>query len=751
MQKGAQPQFAPIGGALYVALMRGAYSWVLAWATAVACCPSSAPPVPAMPAPSDAPEPPGPPALRAAPKPLRPVPLFEDEAGVVGAPRDDTAFEFEAEVSADEDVDPVLDGVPAPATAVLRSLPPYLEARRARLAGMSPDGREMLVLTRLSDTTHVHLVRSPLGVRQQVTFGREPVNQAAFIPGDAGGLVYRSDVGGNEDYQLFQLGLQSRALGLLTDGSSRHGPFRWAPRGRHLGYTSNARNGVDMDLYVRDFDTGSTRRVAQAEGQWVIQSWSKDASQLLAQEFRSVSHSTIHLVDVATGATRAVTPQQPGVSCTSAVFHPSAERFYVSCDRDDDFLQLFEVSLPEGQWRRLTPNLRWDVERMALSGDGRLLAFSANEDGVSVLRVLDTQTRRVRVLKGIPAGEIDALKFVGKSHTLAFALATATRPADAYTYDPEQKRLVRWTASEVGGVAPAKFVSPKLVRYPSFDQLKIPAYYFRPDGRGPFPVLIWVHGGPEGQSRPTFDPIIQYFVAELGVAVVVPNVRGSDGYGKRFRDLDNGGLRLDSVRDIGALLEWVAARPELDAARVGIHGASYGGYMVLAALVEYGDRIVAGCDVVGISNFVTFLEATREYRRDLRRPEYGDERNAEMREYLQKISPANHADRIRSALLVTHGANDPRVPVEEARQVVEAVRGSGGEAWFFLAPNEGHGFRKRRNRDRFYQTMATFFERHLLRAKLPEVSAAVDDAEPPATEVEASPDDGRPPSGDAGE
>jgi dipeptidyl aminopeptidase/acylaminoacyl peptidase len=285
---------------------------------------------------------------------------------------------------------------------------------------------------------------------------------------------------------------------------------------------------------------------------------------------------------------------------------------------------------------------------------------------------------------------------------------------DALTYEVNTGEIVRWTRSETGGVPSTAFVVPRLIRFKSFDGREIPAFVSEPRTEGPFPTLIWVHGGPEGQSRPAFDPIVQYFAGRLGIAVVAPNIRGSDGYGRSYLALDDREKRFDSIRDIGHLLDWIEHQPSLDASRTGIYGASYGGYVVLASLVEYGRRIRAGCDVVGISNLVTFLENTSEYRRDIRRREYGDERDPEMRKLLEDISPFNHSNRIESALFVPHGANDPRVPVAEAEAIVERVRPAGRPVWYMLARSEGHSFRKRSNRDKFYQAMASFFAEHLL-------------------------------------
>ncbi len=364
-------------------------------------------------------------------------------------------------------------------------------------------------------------------------------------------------------------------------------------------------------------------------------------------------------------------------------------------------------------WRALTGDIDWNVERIAISHDRRTLALSTNEDGYSVLRLLDTRTRRLSPVRGAPRGYVRSLTFAPEAPVLGFTVQSATNTGDAYTYDLRRRRTVRWTQSEVGGLDASRFVEPTLERYETFDERQIPAFYYRPEGDGPFPVVVYIHGGPESQARPWFSPLTQYLASEAGIAVVAPNVRGSDGYGKSYLLLDNGTRREDSVRDIGALLDWIEAREELDGERVAVFGGSYGGYMVLASMVHYGDRLRAGVDNVGISNFVTFLENTREYRRDLRRAEYGDERDPEMRAHLARISPVNNVDRMNCALFVAHGANDPRVPASEAEQIVEAVRRNGHDVWYMLARNEGHGFQKKNNRDVYLQLTVMFLMEHL--------------------------------------
>jgi dipeptidyl aminopeptidase/acylaminoacyl peptidase len=317
----------------------------------------------------------------------------------------------------------------------------------------------------------------------------------------------------------------------------------------------------------------------------------------------------------------------------------------------------------------------------------------------------------------LPTGVIARLKFDRQSKRLGFTLSTAQSTADVYSVDVKTRALTRWTESEVGGLDPATFVAPERVRYPSFDGRMIDAWYYRPrrSDAKKLPVVISIHGGPEAQATAAFNPTVQYWVNELSVAVLQPNVRGSAGYGKSFLKLDNAAKREDSVADIGALLDWIAKRPELDGERVAVFGGSYGGYMVLASLEHFSERLRCGVEIVGISNFVTFLEHTESYRRDLRRAEYGDERDPELRKLLIAISPTTNASKIKRQLFVAQGQNDPRVPAGEAEQIVKAVRAGGGPVWYVLAKDEGHGFQKKVNRDYFTDAVSRFFEEYLLK------------------------------------
>jgi dipeptidyl aminopeptidase/acylaminoacyl peptidase len=620
--------------------------------------------------------------------------------------------------------------LPRPDPALLR---PYENIRTANLQDWHPTERRLVIRTRFAETTQLHEVAMPLGDRTQITFFEDRVTSGSYRPGNPDQVLFVVDEGGAENFQLHLLDRRTGRSRLVSDGKNRYTGALWAKDGRLLAYTSNARNGRDSDIYVADpAKPGSERRLAEVEGSWTPLDWSRDGRRLLVSEFLSANESYLHWVDVESGKVHAITPRPDKGGATviygGGQWAPDGRAVYTSSDRGGEFRQLVRLDLSEKAEggrpaETVLADIPWDVETADLSDDGSLIAFFVNADGVSRLHLLDLKTGQELPSPDLPEGVAAELRFRPGHRELAFDLEWARSPNDVYTYDPDARRLERWTRSEIGGLDPETFPIPELVRYPTFDETAagvrrtIPALVYRPDpGRfpGKRPVFINIHGGPEGQERPDFLGSNNFFVTEMGVVYVVPNVRGSSGYGKTYLKLDNSDKREDSVKDIGALLDWIAAQPNLDAQRVMVGGGSYGGYMVLASLVHYSDRLRAGFDSVGISNFVTFLENTQDYRRDLRRVEYGDERDPRMRAHLETISPARNAQRIRKPLLVAQGANDPRVPLSESDQIVAAVRGNQVPVWYVVAKDEGHGFRKKTNTDYLRMVLFEFMRRHLL-------------------------------------
>ncbi|MFL5577620.1 MAG: S9 family peptidase [Gemmatimonadaceae bacterium] len=616
----------------------------------------------------------------------------------------------------------VAEGIPAIPSELAEETRRYTEFRSASLADWHPVRRELLVSTRFGNTPQIHRVAAPGGARYQLTFFDEPINDASYEPRAGRYFLFTKDVGGNEFSQLYRYDLASGRATLLTDGGrSQNGGVRWSSAGDRIAYASTRRNGADRDVYVMNpLDPASDRRVLQVSGGgWGPLDWSPDGRRLLVSEFVSVNQGRLWLVDVASGAKSELRPAGASDADTAAYngarFSRDGRGVYLATDRGGEFMRLAYLDLATRRLTPLTADVPWDVEEFEPSPDGRSVAFVTNEDGVSRLHLLDASTRRHRLVPGVPVGVISGLTWHRNGHDLGFTLASARATADVYSVDTRAGTLTRWTRSELGGLVADSLAEPTVVRWKSFDGREISGLYYRPPARftGKRPVIINIHGGPEGQSRPTFLGRNNYFVNELGVAVIYPNVRGSLGYGKTFVKLDNGMKRYDSVKDVGALLDWIAARPELDASRVMVTGGSYGGFMTLAVATTYDDRVCCALDVVGISNFNTFLQNTESYRRDLRRAEYGDERDPAMHDFFERTAPLNNAGRITKPLFVVQGGNDPRVPHTEAEQMVARVRQNGSPVWFLMAKDEGHGFRKKANVDyQFYAT--TMFVRNFL-------------------------------------
>jgi dipeptidyl aminopeptidase/acylaminoacyl peptidase len=614
----------------------------------------------------------------------------------------------------------VADGVPTIPQAVVDATARYQDARGVGFTSWRPGSSEILVSTRAGAVTQLHRLSAPGEVLQQITQGAEPVGGGSWAPTTGDILVFARDLGGNENFQLYRW----ESVGpptLLTDGKSRNTGAAWSHDGKQIAYSSTRRTGRDTDIWVMNPRDPSTAKLVLERdgGGWSVADWSRDGNRLLIRETISANESRLHVLTVSDGSLLRLTPDGRGpVAYGEAKFLPSGDVLATS-DRDTDFQRLIRINQRTGISRPVGPAIRWDVEDFDLSPDGSRLVYETNEDGFSVIRTLDLKTGKPSVAPALPVrGVVGGLEFSSDGSQIAFWLVGARAPGDVYAFSWGKPQVTRWAQGDAGGgLDPLTFIEPSILRTKSFDGQEITGLLYRPDPAkfsGARPVIVDIHGGPEAQSRPGFQGRKNYLLSELGIAIIYPNVRGSSGYGKRFLAMDNGFKREDSVRDIGAILDALALDPGIDKERIGVTGGSYGGYMTLASMIFYADRIRAGYESVGITNFVTFLKNTSPYRVDLRRVEYGDERDPKMAEFLQRISPLTNAARIKDPLLVATGLNDPRVPASEADQIVAAVRANGGQAWHVLARDEGHGFRKKPNQDYLFWASTLFWKTHLL-------------------------------------
>ena len=609
------------------------------------------------------------------------------------------------------------DGVPPVPMALVEATRPYMEFRTASFVDWDPVTKAMLVSTRFGNVAQLHTVAAPGIARRQISFEAEPLG-GVYMPND-GTLVVRKDVGGNEFWQLYTL--KDGRLTLLTDGKSRNAINAVSADGKLLGYSSTRRNGADSDLYVIDpRDPASNRLVLQVKGGgWGIADFAPGNATAVVGNYQSVQKSDLYLLDLATSKLTPIGDHKKTIAYGGAKYAPDGA-LWVTSDEGSDFQRLGTLDPKTGKFTPRAPEKKWDVESFDIAPDGSFIAYLVNEAGISKLRLLDPKTGLSREVAGLPVGGIGGID-IAPWGEIGLTVSSAKVPTDAFSVDPKTLAVKRWTESETGGLDPARNVEPELVEVKSFDGEAVSGFLYRPDPAkfpGKRPLIVNIHGGPEGQSTPGFRGRTNYLLNEQGIAVFYPNVRGSTGYGKRFVSLDNGPfLRENSVKDIGAFLDRLQADPAIDAGRMAVQGGSYGGYMCYASAIRYGDRFKAADCIVAISNFVTFLENTQSYRRDLRRVEYGDERDPKQRAKLLEISPLTSVDKLSIPLLVVTGGNDPRVPKSEADQMVAAVRAKGRTAWHLVGMNEGHGFGKKENQDYQFWTELQFWQQHLLGGK----------------------------------
>jgi dipeptidyl aminopeptidase/acylaminoacyl peptidase len=632
----------------------------------------------------------------------------------------------------------------------------YLNVRSASGVSFAPDGRRFTFLTDITGISEVWSVAvTPGNVTnaekqgealpwpEQLTFGGERIIGAAFSP-LADQLIVGSDVGGNERTQLFLLSgfgaVTGTTLTSLTsrpdaihvfggwqeDGSASSG---WSPDGARIVYANNARDARFFDVYERavdDLDT-APRLLLQHDGTNYPAGYSPDGRLVLVERFDSNVRNTLLLVDTASGTVRQLTPEVADGAVGPArhvapQWSPDGRGLYLLSDRGRPFLSLawLDLATAEMTYLRDDQEEQWDAEGLALSRDGQRLALVTNVDGASHIEIFDVAAgwdgRVALPAPNLPPGVVVDPQWSPDGALLAFSFAPPNDAVNVWLWDTASQTLTPATRSARGGLPDTAFVSPQLVRYPTFDDREIPAYLFLPNAQ-PYsaeprrlPVVVYVHGGPEGQTRPAFNPVIQYLAAN-GYAVLAPNVRGSTGYGYPFQSLDDVRLRMDSVADLAAAVRWLGEQGIAELQRIAVMGGSYGGFMVLSALTTYPDLWAAGVDIVGIANFVTFLENTGPWRRKLREPEYGSLEHD--RDFLEAISPIHRADAITAALFVVHGANDPRVPIGEAEQIVAALRARNVPVEYLRFEDEGHGLIKRANRVKAYPEIARFLDTYV--------------------------------------
>lgn len=614
----------------------------------------------------------------------------------------------------------VVEGVPPIPASLADTVDRYTNFRGATLESWDPLKREILISTRFADTAQIHQVKMPGGARTQLTFYPDSVAGASYSPVKDDSFLFSKDIGGGEFYQLYRFDTATGDVTMLTDGKSRNVSGIWSYDGSRIAYSSTRRNGNDVDLYVTNpHDPKTDHMLSQLQGGgWEPLDWSPDETKILAKEEISANESYLWIFDSSSGDKTLLTPKggDNKIAYGGGQFSKDGKGVYVTTDKDSEFQRLAYIDLASKQHTYLTTSIPWDIDEFTLSDNERTIAFVSNEDGFGVLHLLDVRSGKERQIPALPKGTIYGVIWNKNNRDLGFNITTARSTSDVYSLDVASGKVDRWTFSEAGGLNTASFSEPNLIHWKSFDGKSISGFLYRPPAKyaGKRPVIINIHGGPEGQFRPGFLARNNYYLNELGAAMIFPNVRGSTGYGKSFLAADNGFLREGSYKDINSLLDWIQTQPDLDSSRVLITGGSYGGFMTLAIATNYNDRICCSVDIVGPSNLVTFLEHTSGYRQDLRRVEYGDERDPKMHDFLEQIAPMNKAKNITKPLFVIAGKNDPRVPASESDQMVRTVRQNGTPVWWLLAKDEGHGFRKKKNQDYQFYATVMFIKQYLL-------------------------------------
>lgn len=611
------------------------------------------------------------------------------------------------------------EGVSHISQSLATEIAPYGEFSPTRFVGWHPVEQIMLVVRRAGNTNQLFLVTDPMGKPQQLTKGREPVRAAAFEPKRGEYILFARDTGGDEATQIFRLDPKTLHETQITPSGELHslGPWNFAQdkvivMARALD-RSGKREQANVDVYAIDPQQPEARfKLASLPGAgWRIVRWLDRENRLIASEYLSSTSSKLWSLDLSTGKRTDIGPGEADVE------NNIGDRWLYRKKFDGDFGKLSRVDLKSGDRQWVTKDIENDVDSWSVTRTGKRVAVLTNVSGRAQLKLYDADLKPLPV-PPLPPGLISSANWHRNGRELALTIESAESPGEIFSLDVDTGNIARWTQHATVNGVKRPFSEAEPITWRSFDGLAISGFMYRPSSKdfpGRRPVIISIHGGPESQARPGFRGRSNYWINERGYAMIYPNVRGSAGFGRRFLEADNAKKREDSVKDIGALLDWVQTQPDLDAGRVAVMGGSYGGYMVLATSMMYSSRLAAASNSVGISHFVSFLENTETYRRDLRRSEYGDERDPDMRKFLDSISPLTHADKIRLPLMVSHGKNDPRVPYTEAEQIVKKVRANGSPVWYLLAEDEGHGFAKKANADFQFAAMTAFYDKYLLK------------------------------------
>lgn len=586
------------------------------------------------------------------------------------------------------------EGIPPIPQSIADGLAKYAQFRQAQMIAWHPSKRQILITTALGSTTQLYSIDGPGRDRHQLTWydtrGVSVNVSASFDPADANTFVFQFDPEGGELRPLYRYDMTTGEITLVTASKTRYGHV-WSRTGKWLAYDSAERNGKDRDLYViQPSDPKTRRRLAEFDGPYAPQDWSPDGNTLLANEILSNAESYLWRVDVKTGQKTPITPHDgEKAGWFNARFSTDGRKIYALSDREGGEWRIWRCDVANCKWSPVTPDgVRIEytsagIVNFELSPDGTLVAAVIDRGSASELQLIDTTTLKARVIQTPIRGQISQLRWRPGSRELGFTLASLKSQGDVYTVDASIGTVTRWTTSETS-FNPDVLPLPEVVEWKSFDGTPISAILYRPATRftGPRPVLVNIHGGPDGVERARWQGRSNYLLNELGIALLFPNVRGSGGFGRKFVQMDDGKGREGAIKDIGAALDWIAARPDLDKSRVVLAGGSYGGWLALEAGIYYNDRIRGIIEGAGMTDLATYLENTDPARQQNRREEFGDERDPQMRAFLTSISPVSRAKDLKKPTFIAHPAKDIRVPVSQARELLNALKANNATVWY---------------------------------------------------------------------
>jgi dipeptidyl aminopeptidase/acylaminoacyl peptidase len=599
----------------------------------------------------------------------------------------------------------------------------FLNIRSAYGPSFSPDGRFLTFLTNTTGVSQLWQVPADGGWPTQLTFTRESVRGARYSP-RTHQVIFSQDAGGNERTQLYLLsgvgGGTDHDIGegwvianLTRFPRAVHSFGGWSHDGKQFAFSANREKFGRFDVYVQKAGPGKPRLLSRGPGGFYqAAGWSPDDRTILVVRGESNFNQDLYLVDVATGKATLLTRHKGDVQYHSPCWSADSKAIYCSSTAGGrDLTALARIEVDSGKLTYLDQPDH-EVGGVSASPKGRWLAWLLNAGGKSEFRIRGLKTGKTRSVPGLPLGVVGQVAFAPDDSKLAFTFNGPRHNPDVWVWDLAADKPKQLTHAGRAGIPFSDFALPELIRYKTFDGRQIPAWFYRPKREGDRlpPVIVYPHGGPESQSRATFNPIFQFFL-QRGYAVLAPNVRGSSGYGTVYMNLDNTTKRMDSVKDLAYAAYWLRDQKKGDPKRLAVYGGSYGGFMVLAAVTHYPDLWAAAIDVVGICNFETFIKRTSAYRRAHRAAEYGNLK--EHRKFFRKISPIHHVDKIKCPMMVIHGANDPRVPIAEAEQIVAALKKRKVPVEYLRYEDEGHGLAKLKNRLDAYPKMAAFLDKHL--------------------------------------